>query len=238
MQHPLGLKPVRMVIWERKLNYFRRIANESFQGSDYVRECLEYHISMGDKSPYISELQKICKSLGTSLTPTLPVKKLIFDWGVKTVTDAVQAKKSLASCSMPKKWWKTMNYVNDSPTSKMIAEFRGGNIGVGDRDSSFSDNAFSTSEGRILVCPGCGSGFLCPSHIVVSCSGMTEFRQEPCINGESLDDVFDKSGALSEKKKLMNFLNTTKDSYATIVEKAYTLDFLKCQFAAKYLINS
>lgn len=52
----LGFKPVSMIVWEQKLRYYKRISSPTFSGSSFVTDCLEFHKSIGCRSPYLSEI--------------------------------------------------------------------------------------------------------------------------------------------------------------------------------------
>jgi hypothetical protein len=59
----LGLKPIRMQVWDRKLKYFIMIDNPDSKGSAYLKSCLDYHKSLGHDSPYMHEIMTICEDL-------------------------------------------------------------------------------------------------------------------------------------------------------------------------------
>ena len=151
----LGLKPVRMLVWERKLQYYKRISSPRFSGSNYVKLCLDMHVALGKDSPYIAELLSICESLKVNLDDSFNINDAIHVWGKDMVLSSADDKSSLGSCALPSRWWRKSAYVCDSILSKTISEFRCGSTGVGEADNSFQFHELSTYSGRVPICPGC-----------------------------------------------------------------------------------
>ena len=141
----LGLKPVKMVIYERKLSYYYKIVDKNYKGSDYVKICMNLHTDLRKVSTYLSEINSIKKEIGIVQDDASYVAK-IDDWGRSIVKKGMVTKSTLKSCSLPKVWWKKATYVNDSEYSKIISEFRGGNAMLGNRDNQFIMFAPTTQD--------------------------------------------------------------------------------------------
>ena len=241
----LGLKPVKMVIYERKLKYFARINDKDFCGSDYVKKCLEFNKQYESKSIFLKEINSICKETQIDIKNVSKWKTWREDlskWGAKNVVKSMESKSSLRFCSFPKTWWKKAFYVNDSEYSKIISEFRGGNARLGNRDNDLEDFAPTSFSKRIVICPACCKERLNESHVIVDCESLIDARKDCFLNDQSLYRIIEsvkQSGTIEESMMsteiLRGFLDTYKDSPGTIRQKAEILDFLRCQFMSIWI---
>ena len=234
----LGLKPVAAIIWEKKLSFYKRISSDSFNGSSYVKHCLRFHESLGNNSPFIKDLHHICQQLETNLSPTTDYKKLINAHSISTITTNMKSKSSLVCCSLPRKWWKKSNYVKYTESSKVISQFRSSSTLTGNMAPLSHHSFLSAPDGRVLVCAGCGSAFNKPHHWVINCPSLATQRNDLTVDGSSLHSIFASSGQLSEVEILKSFLDTSKDSMNTIMEKASCLDKLRDHYLAMLLPSS
>ena len=128
-----------------------------------------------------------------------------------------------------------MKYVRYTETSKTISEFRCGNTGTGDTSPLSRYSFLSAPDGRVLVCAGCGSAYNKPYHWVISCLKFGDLRRSLTVNGESLSDIFDSYGPMTDADKLKLFLETSSDNTTTIMEKAHCLDLMRDDYLAVLL---
>ena len=100
----LGLKPIKMIIYERKIRYFYRINKEEFLGSNYVRKCLDLHLNCGKHSSYINEMKTIANEIGIDfdkMTNLGACFEGLHKWAVSGIIKNSSSKSSLKFCSFP-----------------------------------------------------------------------------------------------------------------------------------------
>ena len=145
-----GLSPVWSLVAER----FLLFANKTLlQAKSYWSKiAMDEQIKLGLSSPYIRNLIKYRKLVGSL---DLPAENLKQKLRRVTVNRVINERRkycvTLSSMSLPTNlgmWFKKKPWVNDSAYSKILAEFRSCNSGLGNRGP--------TRDGRFYkMCPLC-----------------------------------------------------------------------------------
>ena len=149
----LGLKPIQMIIDERRLRYFEKITNPGYQGSNLVTECMNIQQINPAQYYFYSEIKKIKEKIKNQ--PGESSLNKLHSYYVEQMKNEVRRKQSLAGLPFPKVWWKKQGYVNESQTSSVIAQFRAGNAKLGNRDAEMSCYGPSNEFGQVKVCQLC-----------------------------------------------------------------------------------
>ena len=99
-----------------------------------------------------------------------------------------------------------MMYVDESTNSKIIASFRCGNSGLGNRDNSMQEYG-PNIDGRIRVCQLCHVGYNDEVHVIVDCPLLMDIR---------LKHKIDK---VSTHVYLSNQLGASRNKFRTLMNK-------------------
>ena len=181
----LGLKPITLLITERKIRYVEHVMRPTYCGSKIVKLMMTQQLS-GENSPFYVDLARRLK--GVNLRPididhtTLRSvqKQVITDLSLK-----IRSFKSLDALPIPnpKSWWKKQLYVKEEDWSRTLSEFRGGNARLGNRDDSLASLCVANDQGRVVSCPLCLRGPNNEVHLLVECSKMIPVRNQQLISG-------------------------------------------------------
>ena len=149
-----GLPPVWSVIAEKTLLYAHKIMGRN--PSYWPKKAMGENIALGNKSPYLKHLIKWKRATSSFSSCPRQVKASVQRAAVISVLEDQRA-----SCvstfamngpghSLKDRWFRPKSWVNDSSLSKIFAEFRSGNSGLGNRGP--------TKDGRFFkLCPLCQS---------------------------------------------------------------------------------
>ena len=155
-----GLKPIKSIIDEKVLLYNKKIMEKPVDS--WSKQAYMELLNMGDKSPYMKNLNKIKESYMSFGKSRKEIKLKIDQTAVRHVLE--QKRKvctSMFSTTTPfiskrYSWFKTKSWVDDSETCKIFNEFRCCNAGLGNsgptKDGRFSKLCFlCKNEGRIAI---------------------------------------------------------------------------------------
>ena len=143
-------------------------------GSSLVKICMKFHLE-NQTTAYMKEINRI--QTVTDLNPRDPWKTEFKRWERTTVINELTRMKSLVGVTKPSAWWKTAVYVDGSEESHLIANVRGGNAELGNRDNNMA--AFDTRNvaGKTKICRLCHQNeWLSEIHVILSCPAMRETR--------------------------------------------------------------
>ena len=145
-----GLQPVWSIVAEKVLSFATKTMHKPH---DYwPKLAMDENLQLGTKSSYTRNLLKYKQSTGTFGAPVHQMKKTVRTLAVSSVISE-RKKYSVSSFAMSlpstkQKWFQLKPWVTDSPLSKIFAEFRACNIGIGNRGY--------TKDGRSFkLCPLC-----------------------------------------------------------------------------------
>ena len=145
-----GLQPIWSLVAERFISYASRVMLKPH--SFWPKLAMEENISLGTKSPYTCMLLKYKTSSGSYGLPVSQIRKnLKHQAAGSTSTERRKFAASTYSMSLPsngQKWFCKKPWVNDSPFSKIFAEFRSCNTGLGNRGPTRDGQSFK-------LCPLC-----------------------------------------------------------------------------------
>ena len=146
-----GLKPIWAVLAEKILLYANKLMAKPH--SYWARIALTDQITLGSKSPFVRYLLKwktVTKSFG--LDPK-QIRKTVNFTAISSILDE-QGRTCATTFAMngpestPHRWFQPKTWVNDSCSSKIIAEFRACNTGLGNRGPAKDGNFYK-------LCPLC-----------------------------------------------------------------------------------
>ena len=147
-----GFRPVWAIIAERVMLYAKKMMSRSM--SYWPKKAFTYHIQMGWDSPYIKYLNKWRDMTSSYGVTAGQIRKNVKHFAIKHVYDAQRAASTTAfplSCpgtTPVNRWFRPKPWVSDSCFSKIFAEFRTCNSGLGNRGP--------TKDGRFFkLCPLC-----------------------------------------------------------------------------------
>ena len=181
----LGLKPIRLLITERKVRYYLSVMAHRSRSSKIVQLLMKQQID--DKtSLYYCDLARrvsIADLHPEDLQPSSLniIRKAI----VRDIKLKIASFKSLEALPIPSKWWTRQIFVKEEAWSQALSEFRGGNAKLGNRDTSLSDFAVSNPQGRVITCPLCLKGPNNETHILVDCPKLVTTRNSLLLTGET-----------------------------------------------------
>ena len=147
-----GFKPVWAVIAERVMLYAKKMMSRS--SSYWPKQAFTYHIQLGWESPYVKYLNKWKDMTNSYGVTAQQIRKNVKHHAIKHVYDAQRAASTTAfplSCpgtTPVNRWFRPKPWVSDSCFTKIFAEFRTCNSGLGNRGP--------TKDGRFFkLCPLC-----------------------------------------------------------------------------------
>ena len=147
-----GLRPVWALVAEKTLLYAHKIMRRD--PSYWPKIAMTEQLALGTRSPYVNHLLK-CKKLTNSCSSSpSQIKSAVQKAAIISVLDEQRAN-CVSSFAMngpgvctSHRWFRPKSWVNDSSFSKIFAEFRSCNTGMGNRGP--------TKDGRSSkLCPLC-----------------------------------------------------------------------------------
>jgi len=205
----LGLKPIQMILDERRVKYYQKIKQANYKGSDLVTLCVEIQENNPAKHYFIKEIQSIVVKTATDQGDSFLAK--INSYYKRMIMNSVRTKQSLAALPSPKIWWKKQNYVNESSLSGIIAKFRSGNAGLGNRDSTMSCFGISNNLGQVKVCQLCHNGNNNEVHVMTECTELIDVRTRRGWNGRTVLQMLNMSQG-SSVQKMRKLLKSPKSN--------------------------
>ena len=165
-QTELGLKPFRMLLYQRQLGFYVRVMNLP-QGR-WVRKVLLEHLTGDWNSPYIAYITKIRQELQLySVPPTIHFLKLHLNlWFINWVNDVISGA-ALPYVSPVQKFARA-RYVMEHDGCSTIVSYKFSNAGLGNR-------APRPGRRRVSLCTLC-SAHLDELHVAFVCPVLEEFR--------------------------------------------------------------
>ena len=148
-----GFKPIKFVLAEKVILYSNSVMSKP--ASFWPKVAMTENINLGNKSPYTKYLLRLKSATGSfglsrqqtlssirkaAITHTLDQQRL-----VSTTTFAMNAPRPLTSVN---RWFKPKPWVSDSGLSKIFAQFRAANTGLGNRGPAKDGE-------RYKLCPLC-----------------------------------------------------------------------------------
>ena len=130
-QTELGFKPFKQVLYEHQLKFYIRVL--LLGDTRWVKQALRDHFSCAWSSPY---LEYICKLRSELNMPVIPLSmhvfyKLVNDHFVDLTNRQVGLSKT--TCVNPITKFSRCKYVMEGEPSSMVAKFKFGNAGLGNR---------------------------------------------------------------------------------------------------------
>ena len=145
-----GLKPIWAVLAEKVLLYVNKLLSKP--NSYWPRIALTDHITLGSKSPYVRYLLKWKTATNSFGLDPKQIRNNINSTAISCIR-AEQRKTCVTTfamnCPVPSsRWFKPKPWVNDSCSSKIIAQYRACNTGLGNRGPAKDGNTYK-------LCPLC-----------------------------------------------------------------------------------
>ena len=149
-----GFRPVWSIIAERVLNYASRVMG--LPSSNWAKLAFEYHLGTKPASSYLKYLMKWKDATQTFGVHSKQVGKNVKYFAIQ---DIINSKKMTSTTAFPlsfpgltkhTRWFRPKPWVNDSGFTKIFAEFRTCNAGLGNRGP--------TKDGQFFkLCPLCST---------------------------------------------------------------------------------
>ena len=218
-----GLRPVWAVVAERVISYARSVSSKS--SSYWAKMAFTYNLSQGNKNAYSRYLGKNMASANTSLQPSEFIKKGVTNAAISSVLKMQRSTATTTFALRPmkkqEKWFSLKPWVSDSAVSKMFAEFRICNIGIGNRKPAGDGNIYK-------LCPLCRkAGKIALNnevHLVIECPYMEQYRQA-CTVGPFIAGVRSMKPQISSLKLYSMFVSD--DNGSEVKNKAISLYSMK-----------
>lgn len=148
-----GLRPVWSLVEEKFLLFAQKTLSQP--RSYWPKLAMEEQITLGDRSPYTRTLIKYKTHVGAFGLPPSQIKKVLLHNVIgNVINERERFSVSLSSMSLPKQsgWFQKKAWVTDSAYSKIFAEFRACDAGLGNRGP--------TRDGQFFkLCPLCDKVF-------------------------------------------------------------------------------
>ena len=202
----LGIKPLQFIVYKKKLAYYHRVNSENFIGSDLVKTCMKYH-KENTTSAYMSEIKAIMDHM--DLDPAEPWRTAFKRWEKSETIDDLNFMKSLIGVSRPKAWWKPASYLDGSEEAHLIANVRGGNAEIGNRDNSMAAFDNRNIKGQTKICRLCKeNAWLSEMHVILTCQAMKDTRAQIQYKGTTylkwIVEALSTTNTVEVYKKLLN----------------------------------
>ena len=143
-----GLKPVLFRIAEKVLIYSSNLMKKPV--SYWPKAALTENLKLGSRSPYTTYLIKMRKATNCFVVSKPLIRANVLSAAVSNVLDQQQTScvSSFAINMGNGSWFRPKAWVNDSPFSKVFAEFRSMNSGLGNRGPTINGHFYK-------LCPLC-----------------------------------------------------------------------------------
>ena len=203
-----GLKPVWAIIAEKSLIYARSVMTKD--PGYWAKIAMGENIQIGLDSPYIRQLCSWMQKCGTTIQAPIRIKKAVKKASIQSIlrqrtTTGVTcfAMNPPHSSSKIQSWFKPKNWISDSVFSKIIAQFRSCNSGLGNRAPA--------ADGKIYkLCPLCkekGKFALNNEvHLIIDCPDL-ELHRRACGLGPFIRSYRAISRSISSLRLYSLFLN-------------------------------
>ena len=145
-----GLRPIWSVIAEKVIIFANRLMRRD---EDYwPKKAFRYHLSIQDKSPYYKYLRSWKSDTSAFGVDEFRLRAAVRKSAIiKTLNEQRRTSVTTFAMNPPTlhaRWFQPKSWVSDSPYSKVIAEFRSCNLGLGNRGP--------TKDGRFIkICLLC-----------------------------------------------------------------------------------
>ena len=127
-----GLMPITHQVWTKIMMFHNRVLH--MPQERWARQAYQEHIRLGLRSPYLRMVTGIKMKLRSWYNTTEVIKSKIMRAAMEEVAEMrTKHSKSLSSMSLPWVWFKPADWVNDSKDSEILARFRAGDLGLGNR---------------------------------------------------------------------------------------------------------
>ena len=171
-QTEIGMKSFRQQLYERQLKFFFRVLY--LPEARWVHQALLEHLSGAWASPYLDNITSIRSLLGIFISSPHPGvwKRLVHDYFINVTNNEI----SSLACVLPIKRFSRLPYVCESEWSTVLAEFKFGNEGLGNKQPR-------NGLPRKPFCPVCpirieSSGL----HLLLVCTSLSSLRSETGIS--------------------------------------------------------
>ena len=233
----LGLKPIGLLISERKIRYVQNVLEKDSQTSELVKLLMIQELAE-KTSPFYKDLARRVEPINQKPeTISSTSVALLKEHTIQEIIHKVNSLKSLAALPIPKAWWRKQEYLKDESWSLALTEFRVGNAKLGNRDDHLKDLAVSNHQDRIVTCPLCLKGPNNEIHLLVQCTAMVDVRKSLNVSEEiSLQSWIDTNRQLGEQPVniVRKFLGGQKNlPLQDYVTRGYILIELRDQFFSK-----
>ena len=149
-----GLRPVWSIVAEKTLLYADTIMCRD--STYWPRKAMDENLSLGSQSPYVKHLLKwktACSSFGlgrSQIKSSVHRAAIVSVLGLQKDSSVSTFAMNGPGFSIKDDWWRPKSWVNDSCFTRIFAEFRSCNSGLGNRGP--------TKDGRFFkLCPLCSS---------------------------------------------------------------------------------
>ena len=231
----LGLKTMRHRIYGRKIKFFDYV--KKLSASRLAKKALQENLSEEWQSDYIDHISSIEREVGILIAEDR--LKVLDDWGKTHIRDQIKCKKSLDCMPFPGKGWKKSNYVNDTNESAVLAEFRGGNAKLGNKDSDMAGCVPNhvNGYGQVDFCPACEEAEVSEQHVVIDCSSLV-WERGNCykVKKQSLQEYIDDKKKQNNDSKLIlrMLLGGDGSDRKELITRAKMLEELRLTYFEKW----
>lgn len=203
----LGLKPISLLISERKIRYISSVLNNNYKGSQLVK-LLMIRLMEEKNSPFYQDLKRRLEPIKV-LPENITVSTVgqLNEHVKHSIMTRIDTFKSLDALPRPTKWWRKALHLQEEPWSQALTEFRCGNAKLGNRDNSLEEYAVTNTAGRVVSCPLCLVGPNNEIHLLVECDRMQNRRKSLMItSGLTFHDWLQQRSSKSSKETTREFL--------------------------------
>ena len=167
-QTELGLKPFRMILYEKQLNFYTRVMN--LPQSRWVHRVLSEHLRGDWVSPYMAYIAKIRQKTQLIVTPTSKtfIKVHLNSWFLNRINFDIS--NLSIPCISPMASFSRARYICENDGCQVIASFLFSCAGLGNKVPR-------PGRQRTSICSLC-TGSLDEAHVAFHCPAMNEFRED------------------------------------------------------------
>ena len=167
-QTELGLKPFRMILYKKQLNFYTRVMN--LPQSRWVHRVLSEHLRGDWVSPYMAYIAKIRQKTQLIVTPTSKtfIKVHLNSWFLNRINFDIS--NLSIPCVSPMASFSRARYICENDGCQVIASFLFSCAGLGNK-------APRPGRQRTSICSLC-TGSLDEAHVAFHCPAMNEFRED------------------------------------------------------------
>ena len=220
-----GLRPIWAEVAKKVLKFSSSTMNRS--PSYWPKVAMNEHIAMGANSMYLRYLLKWKSATNSYCLQSKQLNSCIDNAAIAQILkDQKIASSTTFAMNSPEKsskrdWFSPKPWVNDSYFSKIIAEFRACNIGLGNRGPTKTGEFFK-------LCPLCAKvnvkAINNEVHMLICCPQMSFYR-DSCILGSFISSYRKVHPSISALKLFALFLNDRVPG--SMKKKAFALHHMK-----------